>query len=107
MELNEVRVLSALERRPLTVENLAHLLGCSVEDTHRIVQRLWHQGYINTTNATPVTHGTPAHWLMSQILPWGRPSMSAQIHPTSKTYFILTSKGHFRLHPIFSFKEGD
>lgn len=105
MNVDETRVLSALERRPLTVENLAHTLGCPIQEMHEIVQRLWQKGYIDTSRATAQNHHGHGQWLMSQLLPWGHPQVPVEIHSNSKTYFILTSKGHLHLHPILSLNQ--
>ncbi|HEY9751223.1 MAG TPA: MarR family winged helix-turn-helix transcriptional regulator [Allocoleopsis sp.] len=105
MNVDEMRILSALERRPLTVENLAHTLGCPIQEMHEIVQRLWQKGYIDTTRATAQTHNTRGQWILNQLLPWGHPPVPVEIHSNSKTYFILTSKGHLHLHPILSLNQ--
>jgi hypothetical protein len=102
MNIDELRVLNALERRPLTVENLAHTLGCPIQDMHETVERLWQKGFIDTTKATSTQEGAQVRWILNQIVPWGPPPMATETYSNSKTYFILTSKGHLRLHPILS-----
>lgn len=94
-EVDEFQVLSTLERRPLTVENLAYLLGKSVDYTRDLVKRLWNRGYIDAATGGIVRR-------MMLVAQFGRRTVRLS---DSQTYFILTSKGHFRLHPPFSFGE--
>lgn len=103
--MDDIQILKALERRPLTVENLAHALGCSVDNMRETVQRLWTRGYIETTHTLSTTPMEMGRWLLAQILPLRRHKQIQCVPSTSQTYFLLTFKGHLRLYPILSFRE--
>jgi hypothetical protein len=101
--MDDTQILKALERRPLTVENLAHALGCSVDSMRERVQRLWTKGYIETTHAASPDPAGMGLWLLAQIIPMRQHKHEQCVPSTSQTYFLLTFKGHLRLHPILSF----
>ncbi|MGK7872585.1 MAG: hypothetical protein AB4426_04525 [Xenococcaceae cyanobacterium] len=87
-----ISVLKALESRPLTIENLAYKLEMPIEQSRRIVQRLWNDGYIDTT-----TGG-----ILRKILPIFK-SRKFPSKEASVDYFTLTSRGYFHLHPVITF----
>lgn len=102
-----IAVLRALERRPLTIENLCYALQLSADQVKEVVQYLWNVGYISTTD-----HALPRLFSL-----WRRRSTttatyrSASTHPPSgepqfsedfPAYFTLTAKGHFYLHPLIT-----
>ncbi|MFN6568006.1 hypothetical protein A6770_23300 [Nostoc minutum NIES-26] len=122
------RILTALERRPLTVENLAYALGLPLEETREVMMRLWDEGYIDTTTSVSsgakigaITGSTIVGGVIGamaagifgaaigavlgntvgdQIVPAGRQEKRQKtVISDSQTYFILTSKGHYHLHP--------
>ena len=88
--LKAFSILKALEFRPLTIENLAYALEMSPEQTRKIIQRLWQEGKINTTNGS----------ILGTILPFLRPKKQPSQINDAKTYFTLTSWGYFYLHPV-------
>ncbi|MDX2097322.1 MAG: hypothetical protein SFW36_06055 [Leptolyngbyaceae cyanobacterium bins.59] len=103
--MDEAQILKALERRPLTIDNLAHMLGWKPEDVRGCVMQLWKLGYISTTQVNSLSRQDRTHWLLSQILPLRQGNCCSQQEVSnSGTYFILSSKGHYHLYPIFSFR---
>jgi hypothetical protein len=126
--MNDIKVLTALERRPLTVENLSYSLGLPLEETREVVQRLWDEDYIDSTTRTVnsmggsygsaigAAAGGAAGVLLGPIGAAIGAAIGAltgaaisdqfssggsekRFFSDSDTYFILTSKGHYRLHP--------
>ncbi|MEM8639136.1 MAG: hypothetical protein AAGG51_10025 [Cyanobacteria bacterium P01_G01_bin.54] len=89
-QLLDFSILSAIEHRPLTTKDLAYRLEVSFERVECLVQRLWQEGKIDTMESS----------LWQKMLPFFR--SRKQPHPD--TYWMLTSMGHFRLHPIISFR---
>jgi outer membrane lipoprotein SlyB len=116
--MDDTKILTALERQPLTVENIAYGLGLPVDETREIILRLLHEGYIDTT--TSVSSGITIGAIVGSTIfggliagPIGAAigavlgnqlsstgSQKKRIPSDSQTYFILTSKGHYRLHPL-------
>lgn len=92
-EAQAIAILKALEQRPLTITDLAHFVGMSVEHTHAIVQDLWNRGYLDRTN----TH------LLHNLFPiLGQHRRQQESLHQTETYLTLTSKGHFFLHPVIT-----
>ncbi|MGK7899345.1 MAG: hypothetical protein AB4372_38460 [Xenococcus sp. (in: cyanobacteria)] len=90
VDIKTYSILEALEFRPLTVENLTYGLEMDQEEIYQIVQRLWQERKIDTTN------GSTLH----KILPFLRSkNQPCKINPTT-TYLTLTSLGYFYLHPV-------
>lgn len=85
-----VKVLEALEFRPLTVENLAYSLEIHQEQAYRIVQRLWQERKIDTTRGNT----------LYKILPFLRSQQQTCTIDPVNTYLTLTSLGYFHLHPV-------
>ncbi|NJL39443.1 MAG: hypothetical protein HC899_23875 [Leptolyngbyaceae cyanobacterium SM1_4_3] len=92
IEAQEIAVLQALERRPLTVEDLTYVIGAPLEQVQAIVQSLWQTGYIDVITSS----------LLHRILPRLKPPSAKQQEIYPETAFTLTMKGHFRLHPLVS-----
>lgn len=89
---DDIQALRVLERRPLTVAHLKYALGLPTEKVHQVVKRLWNKGYIDDSTAN----------IFRKIIPSSkRRENLASIDQT--TYFTLTSKGYFHLHPVISF----
>jgi hypothetical protein len=90
IETQAAALLRALERQPLTIENLCYALQLSADQVKALVQYLWNAGYIAQTTGS----------VLDKLFPrWGRrPFQVAKID--SPSYFTLTAKGHFHLHPI-------
>ena len=90
VDIKTFSILEALEFRPLTVENLAYGLEMDQEEIYQIVQRLWQERKIDTTNGST----------LRKILPFLRSkNQPCKIEPTT-TYLTLTSLGYFHLHPV-------
>ncbi|MBD2090517.1 hypothetical protein H6F67_11700 [Microcoleus sp. FACHB-1515] len=89
-------LLRALERRPLTVENLCYVLQLSADQVRALVQYLLNAGYIGSTRSSIIR---------KLFLPWGRLNQAATLSTQQVTYdtpdyLTLTAKGHFHLHPF-------
>lgn len=96
IEMQTEALLRALERRPLTVENLCYVLQLSVEQVRALVQYLLNAGYIGSTRSSVLRKFFPL---------WGRSRRSLTVAAQQVTfdtpdYFTLTAKGHFYLHPL-------
>ncbi|MEL6223421.1 MAG: hypothetical protein AAFR31_12365 [Cyanobacteria bacterium J06627_8] len=83
-------ILHALEQQLLSVEDIAHLLKISIDQAHQIVKNLWRRGYIDSAKSSVVGRAVAA-FIRS-------PRPTPPTNPT--THFVLTSRGHFHLHPL-------
>jgi len=90
-------LLRAVERRPLTTENLSYVLQMSSDQMRMLVQYLWNAGYIDPTSVN----------VFRKIFPNLRRVQSVSREATqqlqlidSPAYFTLTAKGFFHLHPL-------
>jgi hypothetical protein len=89
-------LLRAVERRPLTTENLSYVLQMSSDQVRELVQYLWNAGYIDPTSVN----------VFRKIFPNLRRAQNVSIETTqqlqidSPAYFTLTAKGFFHLHPL-------
>ncbi|MBD2102233.1 hypothetical protein [Leptolyngbya sp. FACHB-261] len=90
---HEWDVLQALERRPLTVENLSYILNQPLEAVRGVVKQLWCKGYVDSTTSS----------LWHKVLPIIGRTQTEPRFSDQDTYFTLTAKGHFRLHPVVMF----
>jgi len=84
------RVLQALEQQLLSVEDIAHVLNVPVEQANHIVEALWQRGYIDSAKSSVVGRAMAVLTRSPRTIP---PVNSA-------THFVLTSRGHFHLHPF-------
>jgi hypothetical protein len=108
MQAKITAVLRAIERRPLTVENLCYALQLPVDQAKALVQYLWNAGYIATTGSVlPRLFSRLRRRGSSQYqsTPFSASVSSAQRSSQQLTvdfpaYFTLTAKGHFHLHPL-------
>lgn len=96
IETQTTALLRALERRPLTIENLCYVLQLSADQVRALVQYLLNAGYIGSTRSSV---------LRKLFLPWGRLNQAKTVSTQSVSYdtpdyFTLTAKGHFHLHPF-------
>lgn len=89
--LLDFAVLRAIEQRPLTTEDLAYRLEMPFDQVNCVVQRLWQEGKINTMGSG----------IWRNIFPF----LNHRKRPNSDAYWMLTSIGHFRLHPIISLRQ--
>jgi hypothetical protein len=81
--------LEELARQPLSLEDLSFALDQPLEDTQRLVHRLWSRGYIVPAEAN----------FFQKSFPSLRPQPEARrLQPS--TLFTLTAKGYFHLHPV-------
>jgi hypothetical protein len=90
----EIAVLKSLESHPHTLEDLVYGANLPMEKVTVLMRSLWDQGYIAQTTAGFVYLLFPT--------PRKRPYPGGTIDPES-TYFTLTAKGYFYLHPVLSF----
>ena len=86
-----IALLNKLDKRFRTPEDLATEANLPLEQTEAMVNSLWKQGYIE-----PV-----AGRMVYKIFPMLRTRHSSEAID-SHTYFTLTAKGHFFLHPVVS-----
>lgn len=89
LEPRAVVALEELEHKPLSVKDLSYRLNQSVDESQALAQRLWQEGYIVTAHSS----------LLSKVFPAFRTS-TPDFSNGTETYFTLTAKGFFRLHPI-------
>ncbi|MEM7772777.1 MAG: hypothetical protein AAF327_19985 [Cyanobacteria bacterium P01_A01_bin.37] len=90
-------ILHALEQQLLSVEDIAHLLNISVEQAHYIVNHLWAWGYIDSAKSSVMGRAVAAFTRSPRSMP--------SVNHT--THFVLTSRGHFHLHPFLIAKRED
>jgi hypothetical protein len=96
IETQTAAVLRALERRPLTVENLCYVLQLSADQVRALVQYLLNAGYIGSTNSGILRKFFPLLGRSRQAV-----NVAAQqVTFDTPDYFTLTAKGHFYLHPL-------
>jgi hypothetical protein len=91
IDAHAIAVLQTIERRPLTAKGLTYVMGISLDQAVEIVQWLWQAGYIERTSSSVFQKVFPGLRQREAVLP--------AIDPDD-TYFTLTSKGHFLLHPV-------
>ena len=94
LDAHSIAVLQALEKRPLTVKGLSYVTGHSQQQAQQLMQELCQAGYIDRTT--------------SNILHKVFPALGKNLQQTCEnfdlnTYFTLTAKGHFLLHPVLTF----
>jgi DNA-binding MarR family transcriptional regulator len=87
----QLQLLQALDRYPLSVTDLAHTVGLSPSVTHSLIQTLWTQGHIDYLSAA----------LPYKILPFLRVQTYRSQSVSPERFLTLTSKGYFRLYPLF------
>ncbi|MGF1498417.1 MAG: hypothetical protein ACFB8W_16575 [Elainellaceae cyanobacterium] len=85
-------ILRALEPHPLTILDLAHVLGHPLDQIRPNVHSLWRTHYIDLTTGS----------LVHRILPMLPRLRHPQTITDTDSYFTLTMKGHFRLHPLIT-----
>lgn len=85
-------VLQALEKRPLTVKGISHIVGLTSDQTWTIVQSLWQNGYIDRASSN----------IFYKIFPMLQDRRQTCQSLDAETYLTLTSRGHFHLHPVLS-----
>jgi hypothetical protein len=91
-EAKELAVLKALEKRPLTVKGLVHMVGLSLDQSWTIVQTLWQKGYIDrATNS-----------IIHKVFPMLQNRQRTCRTIDTDTYLTLTATGYFHLHPVIS-----
>ncbi|MCY7320374.1 MAG: hypothetical protein LH660_00855 [Phormidesmis sp. CAN_BIN36] len=94
LDAHSIAVLKALEKRPLTVKGLGYITGHSQAQARQLMQELCQAGYIDRTT--------------SNILHKVFPGLGRNLQQTCEnfdldTYFTLTARGHFLLHPVITF----
>lgn len=84
-------ILKGLEQQLLSAEDIAVMLNVSPEQANRVLQMLWDKGYIDSANQGVIGRAFAVFG--------GRPNRA--LHSVAPdTHFVLTSKGHFHLHPL-------
>ncbi|MEB3213152.1 MAG: hypothetical protein VKL39_17505 [Leptolyngbyaceae bacterium] len=90
-------ILRALEQQLLSVEDIAHLLKIPVDQARQMVANLWERGYIDSAKSSVVGRAVAAFIRSPRPMPPENPT----------THFVLTSRGHFHLHPLLIAKRED
>lgn len=81
-------ILEELDRHPLPLKSLSYRLQQPPERAQILVDQLWKGGYIDSLEGGA----------LRKIFTALRPDSP----PNGDTYFTLTAKGHFHLHPLIS-----
>jgi hypothetical protein len=89
-----IDILKAIERRPVTLEDLVYVVGIPFEQAHSLVQDLWKEEYISRLQGNAFLIFFPFFDPQRQQKPID-----------AKSYLSLTSKGYFLLHPILYFPD--
>ena len=92
IDVQETQILKALEKRPLTAEELVYAVGLPFERVQAIVQSLWNRGYIERTTSGFV-------YLMFPAL---RSDKRKRLEVDANTYLTLTARGSRFLHPLIA-----
>ncbi|NEO86126.1 MAG: hypothetical protein F6J87_18000 [Spirulina sp. SIO3F2] len=90
VRLLDFAVLRAIEKRPLTTEDLAYRLERPFAHVGQVIEQLWQARKIDTMGS-----GT-----LQKMLPFLR----SHHQPNPDAYWMLTSLGYFALHPIISLR---
>jgi hypothetical protein len=90
-------LLRAVERRPLTTENLSYVLQMSSDQVRGLVQYLWNAGYIDPTSVNVFRKIFPN---LRRVQNVSREATQQLQMIDSPAYFTLTAKGFFHLHPL-------
>jgi hypothetical protein len=90
-------LLRAVERRPLTTENLSYVLQMSSDQVRVLVQYLWNAGYIDPTSVNVFRKIFPN---LRRVQNVSREATQQLQMIDSPAYFTLTAKGFFHLHPL-------
>lgn len=93
VDAQAIEVLRSLEKRPLTVKGLVYLMGISQTQARDLVQQLCQAGYIDRTTSS----------ILHKVFPALRNKQRTCEEFDLETYFTLTAKGHFLLHPVLTF----
>lgn len=87
-------VLGALEKQLLTVEDLAYAVDMPVDRVRAIVHELWTDGYIDSKKSN----------LLEKIASVFKSKPNTP-NVKNDASFNVTSRGHFRLHPLVKDKQ--
>lgn len=90
IDAHAIAVLQTLEKRPLTAKGLTYVMGLDLAQAMDIVQWLWQEGYIDRTTSN----------VLYKVFPGLRDRARRRTIDPDDTYFSLTAKGHFLLHPV-------
>lgn len=90
LEFQETAILRSLTRHPMTIEDMSHTLGWSIDHIQAIVASLWAVGAIDVTTGH----------LLHRLFPVSKPEAQIKKEIDPGDYFTLTMKGHFRLRPL-------
>lgn len=90
IDAQERTILATLEYHPSTILDLSFAVGMSVEQVQGIVAALWEGGYVDVTPGQ----------LWHRVFPFLKRSRPNVARVDLETYFSLTMRGHFRLHPL-------
>lgn len=85
----KVAVMKKLDKKILTVDDVAFSIEIPIEKARRYIQSLWNEGYVRPISGNFLKQ----IWLAFK----GAPRLEQP--PADDTYLTLTAKGHFYLHP--------
>lgn len=88
VEQTEIKILKAIEQRPIAIEDLVYVIGLPINQVSSIVQNLWKRGYIDRASSN----------FISMLFPQRKKAQ--QLDP--QIPLALTSTGYFFLHPIIT-----
>lgn len=97
IDAQETAILRALEYHPLTVEDLTYTVRMSLEQVKTIVESLWQGHYVDVASSN----------LWQRMLSLIEPCSQKPQVSDPATYFTLTMKGRFRLHPLIKLRDFD
>ncbi|HCF30290.1 MAG TPA: hypothetical protein DEV81_24525 [Cyanobacteria bacterium UBA11049] len=92
---DEIELLATLENQPLNIKTLASILNKLEGHVRNLIQPLFEEGYIDAVGNCIL------HYIFPSL---GKNRRVKTEISDSETYFLITSKGHYRLHPFISFK---
>jgi ribosomal protein S25 len=85
----KVAVMKKLDKRILTLDDIAYSVGISIESARLYVKSLWNEGYVRPIDGNFLKQ----IWLSFK----GAPRLDHP--PADDTYLKLTARGYFYLHP--------
>ncbi len=92
IEAQDIRILAAIEKRPLTAEDLVYVVGMPLATLLPRLQSLWHRGYIERTT-------TNSLYLM---FPQFRSQQRKHQTINPDAYLTLTATGRLFLRPVIA-----
>jgi serine/threonine protein kinase len=87
--LTKVAVMKKLDKKILTINDIAYSVGISIESARLCVKSLWNEGYVRPISGN----------LLKQIWLSFKGAPRLEQPPADDTYLKLTARGYFSLHP--------